>query len=173
MRNQQEAERAEQQRIKKLVLNYDLRAEEDEYGNGINGESDLSLYTLQPNLNRARGVPRSAAAWERASMAATKVSAGASASHRGTSSNTSNMQMTRQSDTATDTKSSNTGSIVQPSHERTGVSREYANAAAGAVASGETSHAPTAKPSSGQQSRGGSRRLPPATRKLQLSDVDW
>lgn len=54
MRTQQEAERAEQQRIKKLVLNYDLRHEDDEYGNNANGDSTHSHYILQPNLNRHR-----------------------------------------------------------------------------------------------------------------------
>lgn len=51
MRNQQEAERAEQQRIKRLVLNYDLRNDDDEYANA-NGEFNHSQYILQPNLNR-------------------------------------------------------------------------------------------------------------------------
>ena len=44
MRTQQEAERAEQQRIKNLVLNYDLRDE-----NESDGDPDLSL---TPNLNK-------------------------------------------------------------------------------------------------------------------------
>jgi len=48
MRTQQEAERAEQQRIKRLVLNYDtLRSEEDD-NNGIYN------FTLQPNPNHRR-----------------------------------------------------------------------------------------------------------------------
>lgn len=49
MRSQQEAERAEQQRIKRLVLNYDsTRDDEDETVNGI--------YTspLLPNPNHRR-----------------------------------------------------------------------------------------------------------------------
>ena len=46
MRSQQEAERAEQQRIKRLVLNYDsARDEEDDATNGI------YLSPLQPNPN--------------------------------------------------------------------------------------------------------------------------
>ncbi|KAI9695944.1 MAG: hypothetical protein M1820_008356 [Bogoriella megaspora] len=51
MRNQQEAERAEQQRIKNLVLNYDLREETEQ-----DGDSALSYISnmriSQPNLNR-------------------------------------------------------------------------------------------------------------------------
>lgn len=49
MRTQQEAERAEQQRIKNLVLNYDLRDE-----NESDGDSDLSL---PPNLNKQQLLP--------------------------------------------------------------------------------------------------------------------
>lgn len=45
MRNQQQAERAEQQRIKNLVLNYDLREENEQDG-------DSPLSSLQPNPNR-------------------------------------------------------------------------------------------------------------------------
>lgn len=46
MRSQQEAERAEQQRIKRLVLNYDsTRDEEDDTINGI------YISPLQPNPN--------------------------------------------------------------------------------------------------------------------------
>lgn len=44
MKTQQEAERAEQQRIKNLVLNYDLRDED------LDGEDDF-LFPLEPNLN--------------------------------------------------------------------------------------------------------------------------
>jgi len=39
MRTQQEAEKAEQQRIKKLVLNYDMHAEEDATELPANGNS--------------------------------------------------------------------------------------------------------------------------------------
>ena len=45
MRNQQQAERAEQQRIKNLVLNYDLREE-------IEQDGDSPLSSVQPNPNR-------------------------------------------------------------------------------------------------------------------------
>lgn len=48
MRTQQQAERAEQQRIKNLVLNYDLR--DDDANDG--GFNDL----LQPNTNRSRPI---------------------------------------------------------------------------------------------------------------------
>jgi regulator of nonsense transcripts 2 len=46
MKSKQQAEREEQQRIKNLVLNYDLRDENDN-----EGDSPF-LYTLQPNRNR-------------------------------------------------------------------------------------------------------------------------
>ena len=49
MRNQQEAEKAEQQRIKSLVLNYDLRDENDTFD---------GTYILRPNFNK-RGVAKS------------------------------------------------------------------------------------------------------------------
>jgi regulator of nonsense transcripts 2 len=45
MRNKQQAEKEEQQRIKNLVLNYDLRDDE------ADGDSPFS-FTLQPNTNR-------------------------------------------------------------------------------------------------------------------------
>ncbi len=45
MRMQQETERAEQQRIKKLVLNYDMRDDND-----ADGDTSF-IYILQPNLN--------------------------------------------------------------------------------------------------------------------------
>ncbi|QDS70729.1 hypothetical protein FKW77_002918 [Venturia effusa] len=48
MRSQQQAEKEEQQRIKNLVLNYDLSAEGPD-----DGDDHLSLPPLQPNLNRA------------------------------------------------------------------------------------------------------------------------
>ena len=48
MRHQQQAEKEEQQRIKNLVLNLDLRDEND----GPDGGDPLS-YPLQPNLNKA------------------------------------------------------------------------------------------------------------------------
>lgn len=48
MRTQQEAEKAEQQRIKNLVLNYDLRDENE----GVDGITDPLSPSLQPNLNR-------------------------------------------------------------------------------------------------------------------------
>jgi regulator of nonsense transcripts 2 len=48
MRHQQQAEKEEQQRIKNLVLNLDLRDEND----GPDGGDSLS-YPLQPNLNKA------------------------------------------------------------------------------------------------------------------------
>jgi hypothetical protein len=44
MKNQQQAEREEQQRIKNLVLNYDLRENEDQDG-------DPYLLPLSPNKN--------------------------------------------------------------------------------------------------------------------------
>ncbi|KAK5148536.1 hypothetical protein LTR04_000642, partial [Oleoguttula sp. CCFEE 6159] len=47
MRQQQEAERAEQQRIKNLVLNYDLRD-----GDDADGDTTFS-YILQPNRNKS------------------------------------------------------------------------------------------------------------------------
>lgn len=47
MRTQQEAERAEQQRIKRLVLNYDSTREDDE--DIING---IYAFRLQRNPNR-------------------------------------------------------------------------------------------------------------------------
>lgn len=169
MRNQQEAEKAEQQRIKKLVLNYDLGIEEDEYGNAANGESHPSLYTIQPNLNHTLPMPRSATVLRSTRNWIRRSAAVASGGSRGTMPKT---QTKRTSETSTETKSLYTGSIVQPSHERGG-SREYANAAAGGTSSGDTSHTASARPTSTPQSRGGSRRMPPATRKLQLSDVDW
>jgi regulator of nonsense transcripts 2 len=53
MRHQQQAEKEEQQRIKSLVLNLDLRDEND----GPDGGDSFS-YPLQPNLNKAsRNVP--------------------------------------------------------------------------------------------------------------------
>ena len=59
MRSQQEAEKAEQQRIKKLVLNYDLRNESENHASPtlatrqtIDGEDPLS-YILQPNPNHS------------------------------------------------------------------------------------------------------------------------
>jgi len=47
MRTQQEAEKAEQQRIKKLVLNYDMHAEEDatELPSNGNSPSPAMLYS--------------------------------------------------------------------------------------------------------------------------------
>lgn len=48
MKTQQEAERAEQQRIKNLVLNYDLRDGEDQDGD--------TLRPLQPNMNIHRRI---------------------------------------------------------------------------------------------------------------------
>jgi regulator of nonsense transcripts 2 len=48
MRHQQQAEKEEQQRIKNLVLNLDLRDENE----GPDGGDPLS-YPLQPNLNKA------------------------------------------------------------------------------------------------------------------------
>jgi hypothetical protein len=47
MRTQQQAEKEEQQRIKNLVLNYDLTTDEND---GTNGDSNISY--LQPNPNR-------------------------------------------------------------------------------------------------------------------------
>lgn len=47
MRTQQQAERAEQQRIKNLVLNYDLREEAESDGRDSNFH-----YILQPNPNK-------------------------------------------------------------------------------------------------------------------------
>src|SRR5580700_1033377 len=44
MKTQQQAEREEQQRIKNLVLNYDLRDGEDQDG-------DSTLKPIQPNMN--------------------------------------------------------------------------------------------------------------------------
>ena len=58
MRNQQQAERAEQQRIKNLVLNYDLREESE-----VDGDPPLSSVNnyyntiLQPNPNRQSKTP--------------------------------------------------------------------------------------------------------------------
>lgn len=48
MRNKQQAEREEQQRIKNLVLNYDLRDDDAE------GESPFLSEPLRPNTNRTR-----------------------------------------------------------------------------------------------------------------------
>jgi regulator of nonsense transcripts 2 len=50
MRSQQQAEKEEQQRIKNLVLNYDLRDENE----GSDGESQS--FPLQRNFNRSRRV---------------------------------------------------------------------------------------------------------------------
>jgi len=47
MKTQQQAEREEQQRIKNLVLNYDLRDDADAH----EGEKDYFNYVLQPNTN--------------------------------------------------------------------------------------------------------------------------
>jgi hypothetical protein len=47
MRTQQQAEKEEQQRIKNLVLNYDLTTDEND---GANGDSNISY--LQPNPNK-------------------------------------------------------------------------------------------------------------------------
>ncbi|KAI9879831.1 MAG: hypothetical protein M1830_006854 [Pleopsidium flavum] len=47
MKTQQQAEREEQQRIKNLVLNYDLRDDHDAH----DGENDHFNYVLQPNTN--------------------------------------------------------------------------------------------------------------------------
>lgn len=52
MRTQQEAARAEQQRIKALVLNYDLRAAEGE-NDDRDGEDS---YMILPNPNRRDGL---------------------------------------------------------------------------------------------------------------------
>lgn len=46
MRSKQQAEKEEQQRIKNLVLNYDLRDDETD------GDSNFHYPLLQPNLNR-------------------------------------------------------------------------------------------------------------------------
>lgn len=53
MRTQQEAERAEQQRIKALVLNYDLRSGEAEDENGLpsNGDYNDSPYVPPTTSN--------------------------------------------------------------------------------------------------------------------------
>jgi regulator of nonsense transcripts 2 len=48
MRNKQQAEREEQQRIKSLVLNYDLRDDDAE------GEPPFSYQPLRPNPNKKR-----------------------------------------------------------------------------------------------------------------------
>lgn len=52
MRTQQQAERAEQQRIKNLVLNYDLRDDD------ANDGEFASHYTLRPNKNRSHRLGR-------------------------------------------------------------------------------------------------------------------
>lgn len=48
MRTQQQAERAEQQRIKNLVLNYDLSEDQQD------GEAPAFLYVTSPNSKRTR-----------------------------------------------------------------------------------------------------------------------
>lgn len=48
MKNQQQAEREEQQRIKNLVLNYDLRENED-----LDGDTLLSPLRPNPNIHRS------------------------------------------------------------------------------------------------------------------------
>ena len=55
MRNHQQAEKKEQQRIKDIVLNLDFRDEND----GTDGEEPFS-YAFQPNLNRNKRVGHSA-----------------------------------------------------------------------------------------------------------------
>ena len=67
MRNQQEAEKAEQQRIKNLVLNYDLQDAADQDG------IDNNLYSLyfsqsNPNFPKHRVIPRSTLAHENISQ---------------------------------------------------------------------------------------------------------
>lgn len=51
MRTQQEAEREEQQRIKRLVLNYDMHDNDDENANGT------YIFPLQLNPNRRNQIP--------------------------------------------------------------------------------------------------------------------
>lgn len=54
MRTQQEAEKAEKQRIKKLVLNYDLHNEDEDAQLTSNGEDpSVSYIPLEPNLNKS------------------------------------------------------------------------------------------------------------------------
>lgn len=48
MKNQQQAEREEQQRIKNLVLNYDLRENDD-----LDGDTLLSPLTHNPNIHKS------------------------------------------------------------------------------------------------------------------------
>jgi hypothetical protein len=54
MRTQQEAEKAEQQRIKKLVLNYDLHTEDEATEASTNGIYSPLFHLLQANENHAR-----------------------------------------------------------------------------------------------------------------------
>lgn len=49
MRNQQQVEREEQQRIKNLVLNYDLRENEE-----LDGDTLLSSLNLGPNIHSSK-----------------------------------------------------------------------------------------------------------------------
>jgi regulator of nonsense transcripts 2 len=57
MKTQQEAERAEQQRIKNLVLNYDLQENADQDGTDLN--------FLQPNPNLCKTVSKKANAYHK------------------------------------------------------------------------------------------------------------
>lgn len=61
MRTQQEAERAEQQRIKNLVLNYDLRDENEsdgEYANSLTPNLNKHQHTRQQRGQRNNGNPQ-------------------------------------------------------------------------------------------------------------------
>ncbi|KAF1811787.1 nonsense-mediated mRNA decay factor [Eremomyces bilateralis CBS 781.70] len=69
MRTQQQAEREEQQRIKNLVLNYDLRNDDTD------GEDALSIPHLPPNLNRKRSRPEPAQ-WRSSARGVKRVGAG-------------------------------------------------------------------------------------------------
>jgi regulator of nonsense transcripts 2 len=78
MRNQQQAEREEQQRIKNLVLNYDLRENEDHDGDytllPLNSTQIFTFYPIQVTRERRR--IRSTAQRSQSETAEVSVSAG-------------------------------------------------------------------------------------------------
>lgn len=56
MKNQQQAEKEEQQRIKNLVLNYDLQQNEDQESKlPLGSESELYLHTVNLGQDRPSG----------------------------------------------------------------------------------------------------------------------
>lgn len=160
MRSQQEAERAEQQRIKALVLNYDLRSggggeAEDESGLPTNGEynnnfptyissraqtfNTSSPFLLERNPNHARRRPRYGKARDR-------------------DDDGNNIYPQHESEQHTETNVAANAGYLGPNFDR------------GAHPVAAEQRGPS---QGGSQRAGGTQRRNQMARRLQLSDVDW